>query len=70
MLQENGFFTSMQIAARYSRTHRTIIRWIEAQPQGFPRPLKIAGRHMWRADDIEAWEKSLAANAARTAEVA
>ena len=63
-MSTHNYLTSSQVAMRYSKSHRTIMRWIESRPEGFPAPIKINGRHSWRASDLEEWEKALAATAA------
>lgn len=61
MSEGKRYLVSGQLARRYERTTRTISRWIENPPNGFPLPVRINGRHFWDAEAIEAWEQSLAA---------
>jgi hypothetical protein len=52
------YLTRAQLAKRYQRTTRTIDRWVEFGSNGFPKPLDINGRPLWRIDLVEAYEAS------------
>ena len=56
----NFFLSSRQLCERYGRCQRTLARWIETQPQGFPKPVRLNGRNLWPQEKIENWERSLA----------
>lgn len=62
------FLTSSQVGERYKRTQRTLVRWIQNPPQGFPAPIRINGRNLWQLEKIEAWELSLASKAPEAVE--
>jgi hypothetical protein len=64
MSDGTSYLTSTQLGKRYNRTGRTLARWILRPPQGFPHPVKINGRNLWLSHQIEAWERSLATEAA------
>lgn len=51
------FLSSAAISRRYDVTQRTILRWIKNPPQGFPQPIKIGSRNMWREDEILEYER-------------
>ena len=57
-----AYFTSADLAARYQRVQRTLVRWEKTRPQNFPQPLRINGRKLWPQEAIENWERSLASN--------
>ncbi len=61
MSDHKRYLTSSQVASRYGRTIRTISRWVEDPPSGFPLPVRVNGRNLWEIGPIEAWEQSLAA---------
>lgn len=63
---EVKLLTSGSVASRYGRSLRTLMRWIRDRPSGFPAPAQINGRYYWTESDLEAWEQSLASNAALT----
>ncbi|WP_167376136.1 helix-turn-helix domain-containing protein [Methylobacterium tarhaniae] len=64
MSSKTKLLTSGSVAARYGRSLRTLMRWIRDRPSGFPAPTQINGRYYWSENDLEAWEHSLASNAA------
>lgn len=56
----NKFLTDREVAERYGVQPITIWRWSDSL-DGFPKPVKLAGRTTrWRTDELEAWEKSRA----------
>jgi predicted DNA-binding transcriptional regulator AlpA len=55
-----AYFTSTDLAARYQRVQRTLVRWEKNPPQNFPQPLRVNGRKLWPQEAIENWERSLA----------
>lgn len=64
------YLTSGQLARRYNKSTRTITRWAEDLPNGFPSPIEINGRKLWDADAIGSWERALAAASRQTKEAA
>jgi hypothetical protein len=62
------FVTKTQTAERYRKTPRTVDRWRRGLgPVGFPKPLRVGGRWLWRLGDLERWERDLAATALKVA---
>jgi predicted DNA-binding transcriptional regulator AlpA len=54
------FLSDREVADRYGVKPLTIWRWSD-KLEGFPKPVKMAGRTTrWRLDELEAWEKSRA----------
>ena len=62
MSQPKQFLTKPNLAKRWQKTPRTIDRWIDSPPAGFPLPTIIGGRKHWDLDLIEAYERGLAAS--------
>lgn len=51
------FISSRQLKARYGGvSNMTLWRWQRDESLGFPQPLVINGRRLWRLDALEAWE--------------
>ena len=61
------YLNSSTLCVRYSISRRTLARWLVDPPKGFPKSLLLNGRHLWREDEIEAWERTLAASCAKAA---
>jgi hypothetical protein len=61
-----AYFTSADLAVRYQRVQRTLVRWEKARPQNFPQLLRINGRKLWPQEAIESWERSLASKVTET----
>lgn len=55
---------AIKTAERYSVTTMTIWRWRKNEELGFPEPISINGRNMWRLADLEKWEAEKAGKAA------
>lgn len=65
-LTSQEILNSRTLTSRYGVTLRTIDRWLERAGLEFPQPCLVVGkRRYWRLADIEAWETSQAAAAAR-----
>jgi hypothetical protein len=58
---ETRFLGSGALCARYGVSRRTLARWIVDPPSGFPASIVLRGRHLWRLDELEAWERSMIA---------
>lgn len=69
-MSNKRYLSRREIGERYGRTTRTIARWTADPPNGFPAPVKIAGRDAWLEDHIEKWERDLASAANKHEDVA
>lgn len=58
------FIPAAKMAERYGVTTMTIWRWRQKKELGFPEPISINGRNMWRLSDLEKWEADKAEKAA------
>jgi hypothetical protein len=58
------FLTSRELADRWSCVLGTLAHWVKSKP-GFPRPIRIGHRWLWRVDDVIAYEERLAGGAGR-----
>ncbi len=63
-MSEPVFFPIAKMLTRYNVTKMTIWRWRQNKELGFPEPISINGRNMWRLADLEKWEASQAGKAA------
>ncbi len=63
MSRSKQFLTKPNLAKRWQKTSRTIDRWVESPPAGFPAPVILGGRKHWDLDLIEDYERSCAAAA-------
>ena len=63
MSRDKQFLTKPSLARRWQKTPRTIDRWVESQPLGFPVPVILGGRKHWDLDLIEEYERACAAAA-------
>lgn len=70
MSQPKQFLTKPNLARRWQKTPRTIDRWIENPPAGFPSPIIINGRKHWDLDLVEKYERACAAAAHSVKEAA
>lgn len=59
-----GFFTAKQVMERYHFTEMTLWRWLNSDKVGFPKPMVINRRRLFREEDIASWERQKAAGAA------
>ena len=48
-------------------SRRTLARWIVTPPPNFPQSIVVQGRHLWRLDELEGWERSMVAKTATEA---
>jgi predicted DNA-binding transcriptional regulator AlpA len=55
------FLTGPEVDRRYSRSAMTRWRWSKDATLGFPVPMKINGRLLYRLSELEAWERRMAA---------
>jgi hypothetical protein len=58
------FYTSKDLATRYDRVQRTLVRWENDPTQNFPQPLRVNGRKLWPQEAMKSWERSLVSKAA------
>jgi hypothetical protein len=65
--RETRFLGAGALCARYDVSRRTLSRWIVDPPSGFPASIVLRGRHLWRVDELQAWEVTLIKSAASTA---
>ena len=62
-----AFFTSRQVATRYSISIRTIDRWMADPKVGFPAPdLVVRSNRFWSETSLVAFERDAAKFARRT----
>jgi len=55
------YLTGPDLDRRYKRSSQTRWRWSKDPSLGFPKPIRIKGRLLYRKSEIEEWERSLAA---------
>lgn len=58
------YLTGKQVAARYQITPMSIYRWERDERLGFPRPMIVNRRKLFKLDDLIAWERGRAKGAA------
>lgn len=52
------YVSDKQLAARFGVSRPTVWRWVKSDPD-FPKPVKLSPQcTRWRADQVEAWERS------------
>ena len=56
MSSQEKFLSGPLVDARYGISAMTRWRWQRDSRLGFPIPISINGRRMWRVSDLEAWE--------------
>ena len=62
MLETNDdYLTGADIDRRYKRSSQTRWRWSKDPELGFPKPMKIKNRLLYRRSEIEAFERRMAA---------
>ena len=61
MLDQDRFLTGPEVDRRYSRSAMTRWRWSKDAALGFPVPMKVNGRLLYRLSELEAWERRMAA---------
>lgn len=55
-MKPTEYLSSAAVRARYGRSDMTLWRWLSDKDLGFPQPLRIQRRRLWRLSDLEAWE--------------
>jgi predicted DNA-binding transcriptional regulator AlpA len=58
------YLTGPDLDRRYKRSSQTRWRWSKDPQLGFPKPIRIKNRLLYRRTEIEEWERSLAAGRA------
>lgn len=52
------YVSDKQLATRFGVSRPTVWRWVKSDPD-FPKPVKLSPQcTRWRADQVEAWERS------------
>jgi predicted DNA-binding transcriptional regulator AlpA len=57
-MQEATYLPSAQVRARYGVSDMSLWRWLKNDALGFPKPIRINRRRLWKLSDLEAWEAS------------
>jgi predicted DNA-binding transcriptional regulator AlpA len=57
----DDYLTGPDIDRRYKRSSQTRWRWSKDPELGFPKPIKIKNRLLYRRSEIEAFERRMAA---------
>ena len=55
-IDETRFLPGPAVDRRYGIHRMTRWRWQRDEDLGFPKPITVRGRPMWRLADLEAWE--------------
>ncbi|MBY5533023.1 DNA-binding protein [Rhizobium leguminosarum] len=58
------YLTGKQVATRYQITPVSLYRWERDQRLGFPQPMIVNRRKLFKIDELIAWERSRAKGAA------
>jgi predicted DNA-binding transcriptional regulator AlpA len=58
------YLTGKQVATRYQITPVSLYRWERDQRLGFPQPMIVNRRKLFKIDELVAWERSRAKGAA------
>jgi predicted DNA-binding transcriptional regulator AlpA len=61
------YLTGRDLDCRYRRSPQTRWRWSKDPELGFPKPIKIKNRLLYRRSEIEEWERRMAAASGRAA---
>jgi|SoiMetStandDraft_5_1073268.scaffolds.fasta_scaffold779629_1 predicted DNA-binding transcriptional regulator AlpA len=65
---QTEFFTAKHLEERYGRSRQTVVyRWATDPELGFPQPVIIRKRKMWRRADVEAWDQRMSGAKAEAA---
>ena len=59
--------TRTDLARRWSKSPRTIARYMIERPKGFPTPITLGGRWHFRLADVEAYEAALVSGSMKEA---
>jgi predicted DNA-binding transcriptional regulator AlpA len=62
MQERECFLPAAQVKHRYGVTDMSLWRWLKDESLGFPQPMRIKGRRVWRLADLRAWEDARAEN--------
>ncbi|MBY2993761.1 DNA-binding protein [Rhizobium leguminosarum] len=54
------YLTGKQVATRYQITPVSLYRWERDQRLGFPQPMIVNRRKLFKIDELIAWERSRA----------
>ena len=55
------YLTGVEVERRYKRSPQTRQRWSKDPELGFPKPMKIKNRLLYRRSEIEAFERRMTA---------
>jgi hypothetical protein len=58
------YLTSADVIERYRISHMSLYRWTKNPNMDFPKPMVINRRKLWKAEELENWEKAKAKGAA------
>ncbi|ANL34090.1 MULTISPECIES: helix-turn-helix transcriptional regulator [Rhizobium] len=58
------YLTGKQVATRYQITPVSLYRWERDERLGFPQPMIVNRRKLFKIDELVAWERSRAKGAA------
>ena len=61
------YLTGPDLDRRYKRSSQTRWRWSKDPQLGFPKPIRIKNRLLYRRSEIEEWERCMAAASGRAA---
>jgi predicted DNA-binding transcriptional regulator AlpA len=54
--EHSEYIPATVVQARYAISHVTLWRWIRSASLGFPQPVIVNRRRLFRRADLEAWE--------------
>ncbi|QTN34842.1 helix-turn-helix transcriptional regulator [Cognatishimia activa] len=54
------YLSSNQVQERYQISRSSLYRWQDEPSIGFPRPVKVGHRILWRDSDLDAFDARLA----------
>lgn len=55
------YLSMTEVVTRYRVSSSTCYRWIENPDIGFPKPVKVGHRILWREPDLDAFDQRIAA---------
>ncbi len=61
------YLTGPDVDKRYGRSSQTRWRWQNDPELGFPKPIKVKGRTLFKLSELEEWERRMAAASRRAA---
>lgn len=64
---DDEYLTGRDLDRRYKRSSQTRWRWSKDPELGFPKPIKVKGRLLYRLSEVEEWERRIAAASGRAA---